>query len=276
MSAIEQKIDDLYALPLSDFTAARNALAKSLTGDDRARVKQLEKPSVVAWAVNRLYWVERRTFDRLLAAGRALRVAQIAALEGRAADLREATASHRQALSDAVSATLRLVDAATPRPAAEPLSRMLEALSLAPKLPGAPGRFTEAVQPAGFEALAGITPDARAIAPRPEKPRPAVPPAGLRQARPVDAAAERRRAQADAAARKAAEAAHADARRDLDQARADLQRAATRADAARRQLAQAETALADSQGKVEAAEREMARTETALKAATSPAARQKR
>ena len=81
MSALEQKIDELYALPLAEFTAARNTLAKSLKGDDAARVKRLEKPSIVAWSVNQLYWVERRTFERLMTAGKALRSAQIAALK---------------------------------------------------------------------------------------------------------------------------------------------------------------------------------------------------
>ena len=48
MSALDDKIDELYALPLADFTAARNALAKTLKGDEAAAVKRLEKPSVVA------------------------------------------------------------------------------------------------------------------------------------------------------------------------------------------------------------------------------------
>ena len=50
MSALETRIDALYALPLADFTEARNALAKSLPGEERARVKRLEKPTVVPWA----------------------------------------------------------------------------------------------------------------------------------------------------------------------------------------------------------------------------------
>ncbi len=35
MSALDAKIDDLYRLPLSEFTGARNALAKTLKGDER-------------------------------------------------------------------------------------------------------------------------------------------------------------------------------------------------------------------------------------------------
>jgi hypothetical protein len=57
VSALDAKIDDLYKLPLSEFTSARNALAKTLGKDDGAKiVKALEKPTVVPWAVNQVYW----------------------------------------------------------------------------------------------------------------------------------------------------------------------------------------------------------------------------
>src|SRR3712207_4149986 len=49
---------DLYALPLDEFTASRDRLAKELksSGDEEAarRVKAMRKPSLPAWAVNRL------------------------------------------------------------------------------------------------------------------------------------------------------------------------------------------------------------------------------
>lgn len=52
------EIDRLYALPLDEFTAERDALAKRLRGDgDREAagvVKALKKPSVAAWAVNQV------------------------------------------------------------------------------------------------------------------------------------------------------------------------------------------------------------------------------
>ena len=73
VSTLDARIDELYALPLAEFTAARNALAKTVKGDDATRVKRLEKPSLVPWAVNQLYWRERRTYDRLIASGEALR-----------------------------------------------------------------------------------------------------------------------------------------------------------------------------------------------------------
>jgi hypothetical protein len=153
--ALESEVDRLYQLPLSEFTAARNALAKTLKGDEAARVKALAKPTVVPWAVNQLFWRDRKTFDRLLKAGSALREAQIAALGGRHADVRRATEAHRAALSDAVRSATALATAGGASPQADQLARMLEAVSLSTAAEGA-GRFAELIQPSGFEALAGI------------------------------------------------------------------------------------------------------------------------
>jgi hypothetical protein len=61
------EIDRLYQLPLGEFTPARNALAKEL-GKTDARIKNLQKPNVPAWAVNQLYWRERPLYDRLIKA----------------------------------------------------------------------------------------------------------------------------------------------------------------------------------------------------------------
>jgi hypothetical protein len=156
VSALDAKIDDLYRLPLAEFTAARNALAKTLAADEARRVRVLEKPTVVPWAVNQVYWRARATYDRLMKSGEKLRAAQIAALEGRAADVRAASESHRRAISEAVAEAERLASASGAKPGAEPLARTFESLSLASSAPGPPGRLTDALQPAGFEALAGL------------------------------------------------------------------------------------------------------------------------
>jgi hypothetical protein len=156
VSALDAKIDDLYRLPLAEFTSARNALAKSLSKDDAKLIRALAKPTVVPWAVNQLYWHARATFDRLMKSGEKLRAAQIAALEGRAADVRAASESHRRAISEAVAEAERLASASGAKPGAEPLARTFESLSLATTAPGQPGRLTDALQPAGFEALAGL------------------------------------------------------------------------------------------------------------------------
>jgi len=60
--------DELFRLPLSEFTAARNALAAKLKKDgdseESDRIKALSKPPVSAWVANQLYWKHRGAFDR--------------------------------------------------------------------------------------------------------------------------------------------------------------------------------------------------------------------
>ncbi|MBZ5557041.1 MAG: hypothetical protein LAO77_07160 [Acidobacteriia bacterium] len=162
MSALEAKIDRLYQLALDEFTAARNTLAKSLTGADAALVKQLVKPTVVPWAVNQVYWRARPVYDRVLESGEKLRKAQIGALEGRAADVRAASDAHRRAIADAVREAEQLMKGTgvgkNPSDSRPLLTRVFEALSLTPTPPEPHGRLTAELQPAGLEALAGITP----------------------------------------------------------------------------------------------------------------------
>ena len=158
MSALDTQIDDLYRLPLAEFTSARNALVKTVRGADATHVRTLAKPTLVAWTVNQVYWRSRAIYERLMKAGERVRRAQIAALAGQSADLREATGAHRQALADAVKEAERIAAASGSRPAPDALMRTFEALSLAKEPPTRPGRLTDALQPAGFEALAGVTP----------------------------------------------------------------------------------------------------------------------
>jgi hypothetical protein len=157
VSALDGKIDELYQGPLEQFTAARNALARTLSGADAAGVRKLAKPTVVPWVVNQVYWRARAVFDRLRKSGERLRAAQIAALKGRSTDLRGATDTHRKAIAEATTQAMRLAEAAGLHPGADELTRTLEALSLAPEPPDAPGRLTRPLQPAGFEALSGVT-----------------------------------------------------------------------------------------------------------------------
>jgi hypothetical protein len=56
---LDDDVDELFKVPLAEFTGNRNALAARLKKESRAedaeRVKALSKPSVSAWAVNQLY-----------------------------------------------------------------------------------------------------------------------------------------------------------------------------------------------------------------------------
>jgi hypothetical protein len=159
----DEAIDELYQAPLNEFTAKRNALVKTLRGADATNVRKLEKPSIVAWAVNQVYWNARPLYDRVIKSGERLRRAQIAALEGKGADVRGATEAHRHAVAEAVTQAERFATASGSRPGRDAVMRTFEAISLAAEPPNQPGRLTEALQPAGFEALTGITPTRAAV-----------------------------------------------------------------------------------------------------------------
>jgi hypothetical protein len=168
--SLDDQIDELYKGQLSEFVAARDALARSVGRDEAREIKRLPKPTLIPWAVNQVYWHARSTYDRLADTGRKLHAAQVAALKGRTADLRQTTEAHRQALSRAVAEASRLAEAAGAHPDPEGLSRTLEAISLAREPVERPGRLTKPLQPAGFEALTGVEVAARPHVPPAETP----------------------------------------------------------------------------------------------------------
>ena len=94
MEAPVRAPEDLYGLPLEEFTPARDALAKELKAagrkDEAAEVKALRKPTLAAWALNRAARDHPEAVDRLRAAGADLRAAQNEALSGDASRLRDA------------------------------------------------------------------------------------------------------------------------------------------------------------------------------------------
>jgi hypothetical protein len=97
--------DALYALPLEEFTPARDARAKDLKADKElaAGVKKLKKPSVAAWVVNHFVRRAAGQVEQIIAVGEALREAQ----EGMdAAGLRTLTRQRRQ-LTSAVTQEAR-------------------------------------------------------------------------------------------------------------------------------------------------------------------------
>jgi hypothetical protein len=228
------QLDELYQLPPDEFTPARNALAKSLSGDAAREVKALRKPNAVAWAVNQVFWKARPLYDALMRAGNALRAAQISALTGRKSDVRSATDKHRKAVADAVKRAQQLGAAAGLSPNTDHLARMFEALSLAAEPPENAGRFADVVQPSGFDALSGVKPVT-------------APPSSRDQ--------ERKRKEKEAEK----ETRQAEAR--LDAATTVLQRAREKADAARRALNRAEADLTDAEREVEAAQARVTKRE---------------
>lgn len=235
VSALESNIDTLYKGPLGEFVAARTALAKSLSGDDAKRVKALQKPAVVAWAVNQVYWHARPAYDRLIRSGKALRSAQIAALGGKSADVRGAGDTHRAAIAGAVKEARRLAEASDVQPNADALARTFEALSLAVGEGERDGRLTRPLSPAGFEALAGVTVKGQA----PGRHEPPAPPAGAAKGRENEKKAEKEKAEVERRKQEAirdAQASLEQARQAEAAARADWERRKRDLDAARQAL----------------------------------------
>src|SRR5215831_3302075 len=150
----DAEIDRLYQLPLDEFTSARNALAKG--GKDTAAIRALAKPPVAAWAVNQLYWQDRRAWDALVDAADNLRRVNKAVLAGRGGDVRAAGAAHDAAVRDALKATLdRLAAGAHPVTDATRQAVLNTLRALPADEP--PGRLTRVLQPGAFEQLAGLT-----------------------------------------------------------------------------------------------------------------------
>src|ERR1051326_7740582 len=148
---LKDEIDDLFRLPLAQFTSARNALASRLKKEGRAndaeRVKLLAKPSVSAWTVNQLYWDHREAFDQLIATGKRFRPSQ--------ASMRGSLDARREALVQLSDLATELLLEAGHNPSQDTIHRVtttLEALSDGP----APGRLTSDVDPPGFASLAAL------------------------------------------------------------------------------------------------------------------------
>jgi len=187
-------IDQLYQLPLGDFTAARNDLAKA-AGKDAGAIKTLEKPSVPAWAVNQLYWHDRRGYDKLIQAAERLRTAHAQSLSGKKVDLATAELQHKAALKTAADLVRRALSRAGDPATPATMKAVIDTLQALPG-GGTPGRLTRPLAPLGFAALGALmkgrtTPRrlADVVTFAPPKPKPDEVAAEARRAR--DAAAKR-------------------------------------------------------------------------------------
>jgi hypothetical protein len=209
---LEEELDRLYGLPLNDFTAARDEIAKRLRGEGEREladeVKALRKPAVAVWLVNQLAREREVDVKRLLKAGEALAKAQ-------AAETRE---DFQQARADEQHALQRLAEAAREAgvgpQAADRAIQTLRAASLTDE--GREllkrGRLTEELEPPGFEALVGMPT-------RPRRPTPKPPPRENPQLLKAQERVKKLKAEADRAEREATAAAER-----LAKAEAELER----------------------------------------------------
>lgn len=221
MARADEKIDELYQLPLDEFTGARNALAKQ-SGD--AAIKKLEKPNVAAWAVNQLYWRERKLYDEVIKTSGQLHAAYKQQLAGKASDVRAAEVFQKEAMRRAKDAIRRMLEEAGHNGADAVMMPITETLDALPSA-DPPGRLTKPLRRTGFEALQGVT-----IAARPRDPAPKVEP----KRNPADRESEKDRRKREADQQELlmakerlrfAEAAEREAEASLDRAKRTLERA---------------------------------------------------
>ena len=113
---LRREIDKLYDLEPEGFVVARDALAKRLREDgqneEASEVRALRRPTVAAWALNRLARDKPGDVAGLFEVGRDLRVAQRGALSGlRGGALREAARRRRVVVDRLVVAAEEILEA---------------------------------------------------------------------------------------------------------------------------------------------------------------------
>jgi hypothetical protein len=234
---VDEAAEELYGLPLDEFTAARNAAAKELRDrglrDEADEVKALPKPSAAAWAVNQLTRRRHADLDEFLEAATAARDAQLGGSP--AAEAREAVKGLRQALDRLVGAAR---DELGGKPSEAVLARVRQTLEAAAVDDAAAdeirrGRLAKELEPAGFGTLAAHA-----------KPR------AKTAKRPAQDAASARKALAEVRERlreaedehRAATAEERQAHKRWRQARQDAEDAAERVEKIRRELEDLRTA----------------------------------
>ena len=231
-TSVEVLRDELYGLPLDEFTAARNAAAAALRKEGRRpeadELKALPKPNAAAWALNQLSRRNERLLTAFLKAAAALRDAQFA---GRG-DLKAATAKQRAALNELLGEAEAELGPSASKENVARVRQSLEAAAVDDDAAAAlrSGRLAKELEPAGFGSLLAHAPAAPAgRSAAPAKPKP-------------DAAAIAR------------------ARRAVERAQQRLERAKRERDRIRESLAAAEEAVSEAAAEAE-------RTATALKEA---------
>lgn len=257
--AWEVRIDELFALPASEFVAAREALARELRAagnqDVAGEIHALRRPTVVAWAINQVARTHASRVAELVAAGGAVQDAQLQAADGVHTDLRAASRQRRALLDELTEAAASLTDNPSGQRAAieATLDRASIDAELQPVLLA--GRLTKELPPATRFEFGDPTAAAPARPTPRRTPKPARDDLAIRRARQAFEQARIRAEAAEAEARDATEA--------VDDAQQELETAT-------RRVADLQDALEDARAELVDAKRrvtETRRTETAAKAA---------
>lgn len=236
-AAADEAIDQLYQLPLDEFTAARNALAKD-SGD--SAIKKLEKPNLAAWAVNQLYWRERKLYDEVVKTSVQVRTAYRQMLSGKSADVKAADAFHAEAMRRAKEAIRGMLEAEGNAASDAVMTPVTETLDALPTT-DTPGRLIKPLRRTGFEALEGVTITARPSSAKASEGKPS----------PARASESKEKNERDADARELAmakerlrfaEAAEREAEASVERAKRALERAERTRERIEKELAEAAAA----------------------------------
>lgn len=269
----EDAVDELYGLPLDEFTPRRDELAKELRRagqrDAAAWVKGLRRPSASAWLVNQLARTRARERTELLRAGRELRDAheRVVAGDGDAGELRAAAEAEHAAASALASDAPGFLDREGHAPSRATLDRVAEtiravALDHEARAGFEAGRLTRERAASGFGPFAGAAP---------AEPKPRGGGAGKRR-KQAGAKAGGGRAPSNRGAKGVTDAqreARAEARAARDTARRELKEAKAAQRAHAREVKAAERELADARREAERAQRRLERATSNLEEARS-------
>jgi hypothetical protein len=239
---VKNPVDGLYGVPLSEFIAARNKLAKRLKAEGNetgaAAVRKLGKPSISAWAVNQVARRKRAQITKLISASDDLRAAHS---KGGTA-LRDATRARNQLVARLVDDAADILTEAGHSAARAQLDKVTATLQAAStgeeyREDLIAGRLTADLQSAGFGELAGWeAPEGSGQVTRMEPPE-------LRKARRLAEDTAARAESAEDRADRLAEVAD-DQRRRADDAAAEAKSAKAAARAARKKANDAAKQLA--------------------------------
>ena len=282
--ALLKVADELYSLPLAEFTPARDARAKELkaggSADLAQQVRALKKPSTAAWVVDLL--VRRDQVEQVLNVGAALREAQAAMSAG---ELRTLTKQRRQ-VTAAVTQQARRIAADEGLRVTESVAEQVEATLTAAMVDADCGRAVRSgllVAPLATTGVEPLDPDvlARSLAvpaalgftaTRREAPTPGPP--DLHVVPDPDAEAKARAAAEErlAAAEEeydAAHAAHAEAVAEVERLSARSLQLQAELDELRRKVADLEEELDEIDEEQSEAEDERDEASAALRTATA-------
>ena len=277
-----ERVDELYGLPLDEFTPARDALAKDLrSAGDRegaAWVKALRKPSATAWLVNQLARTQRKDAQRLIEAGEQLQAAQQRVLAGKSSsgELARAGVEQGEAVRGLMAKAPGVLDRNGHSPSDATLEKAEQTLRAVPldeqaRQEFAAGRLTREHRATGFGLLDADGAALAAPSAAPAKPK-KEPARKQPKAKPDKAAQDKQRHVEQRArakqALKDARAAQAARRRAVSEAKSGVSQARREAERAERKLRQAEEALERAEAaEADAAER-VAEADAALKRAS--------